>query len=91
MRNLIALGLTLVFSLLVILNVRQAYLYQEEVALIEDLEVSQQEKYEENRRIRTGIAILESPERLEALADDILGLEKARPDQTVQVLKKERD
>lgn len=82
--------LVLILCFLVILNVRQSYLYQEEVALARELEVQQQEKYEENRRIRTGVAILESPERLDTLAQDILGLEKARPDQTVQILKKER-
>ena len=91
MKKSVALVMTLILSLLVILNVRQAYLFQEEVALIDDLEVKQQEKYEENRRIRTGIAILESPERLEALSGDILGLEKARPDQTVQIIRKESE
>jgi cell division protein FtsL len=82
--------LTLLLSLLILLNVRQAYLYQEEVALIDDLEIQQQDRYEENRKIRTGIAVLESPERLDALAGEILGLEQARPDQVVQIIKKER-
>jgi len=86
----VALLLTFLLSLLILLNVRQAYLYQEEVALIDDLEIQQQERYEENRKIRTGIAVLESPERLDALAGEILGLEQARPDQVVQIIKKER-
>jgi hypothetical protein len=90
MKKIHASGLVIILTFLVILNVRQAYLYQEEVALVDNLEIQQQEKYEENRRIRTGIAILESPERLDALSEDILGLEKARTDQTVQIVKKER-
>ena len=90
MNKTVALLLTFLLSLLILLNVRQAYLYQEEVALIDDLEIQQQERYEENRKIRTGIAVLESPERLDALAGEILGLEQARPDQVVQIIKKER-
>ncbi|MBN2626842.1 MAG: hypothetical protein JXA95_09275 [Spirochaetales bacterium] len=90
MNKAVALLLTFLLSLLILLNVRQAYLYQEEVALIDDLEIQQQERYEENRKIRTGIAVLESPERLDALAGEILGLEQARPDQVVQIIKKER-
>jgi hypothetical protein len=90
MKKIHASGLVIILTFLVILNVRQAYLYQEEVALVDNLEIQQQEKYEENRRIRTGIAILESPERLDALSEGILGLEKARTDQTVQIVKKER-
>jgi len=88
--RLVALVLTLLLSFLVLMNVRQAYLYQEEISRIDTLEKQQQEKYEENRKIRTGIAVLESPERLDALAGEILGLEEARPDQVVQIMKKER-
>lgn len=90
MNRLVALVLTLLLSFLVLMNVRQAYLYQEEISRIDTLEKQQQEKYEENRKIRTGIAVLESPERLDALAGEILGLEEARPDQVVQIMKKER-
>ncbi|MDC7220182.1 MAG: hypothetical protein PQJ59_09590 [Spirochaetales bacterium] len=90
MRSWKAFVMVSLLSALVILNVRQAYLYQEEVALVEELEELQKEKYEENRRIRTGIAILESPERIDALAEDVLGLEKARPDQVTQIVRKER-
>jgi hypothetical protein len=85
-RKLTAPAMIVFLCLLVILNVRQAFLYQEELVMIESLERQQQQKFEENRKIRTGIAILESPQRLDSLADQELGLDKALPGQTVLIL-----
>lgn len=79
----------IVLSLLIILTVRQSYLYQEELVLIEELEVLQQSRLEENRKVRAGIAVLESPERIDRLAQETLGLEKATPSQTTLILRGE--
>ena len=86
MRHITAAFMVILISILVFINVRQAYLYQEELSVIEELEKQQQIKFEENRKIRTGIAILESPQRLDSLSEQELGLDKARPDQTVLII-----
>lgn len=91
MKKIIPSLMVLFLSLLVFLNVRQAFLFQEEVALLEELEREQKRVFEENRKIRTGIAILESPQRLDILAEETLGLDKARPDQTTLILPLGRD
>ena len=65
---------------LIFLNVWQSFRYtrvREEIARLEAL---QKEWREANRRLIAGIAVYESPGRINALAEEELELEKAEPE-----------
>jgi cell division protein FtsL len=49
------------------------------------LERSQQEWVENNKRLIAGVALLSSPDRIEYIARDELGMEKKRPEEVLQI------
>jgi cell division protein FtsL len=52
---------------------------------IRQLEKSQKEWIENNKRLIAGITVLSSPERIEHIARDELGMEKKQPEEVLQV------
>jgi hypothetical protein len=71
--------------LLLGLNVAQAYRYTALKSRIEGLETEQKAWVENNKRLLTAIQALEAPERVEKLAQDSLGLEKAKTQDILRV------
>ena len=49
------------------------------------LEKSQQEWIENNKRLIAGISLLSSPDRIEHIARDELGMEKKRPEEVLLI------
>jgi cell division protein FtsL len=49
------------------------------------LENSQKEWVENNKRLIAGILLLSSPDRIEHIARDELGMEKKRPEEVLQI------
>ena len=49
------------------------------------LEKSQEEWVENNKRLIAGIALLSSPDRIEHIARDQLGLQKKQPEEVLQI------
>jgi cell division protein FtsL len=56
-------------------NVWQSYRYTSVERETERMQARQMELFEENKRLIAGIALLESPDRIERLAQEQLGLE----------------
>ncbi|MDR1507166.1 MAG: cell division protein FtsL [Treponema sp.] len=52
---------------------------------LERLEKSQQEWAENNKRLIAGISLLSSPDRIEHIARDELGMEKKRPEDVLLI------
>ncbi|MDR2768787.1 MAG: cell division protein FtsL [Treponema sp.] len=52
---------------------------------LEKLETTQEEWVENNKRLIAGIAVLSSPDRIEHIALDELGLEKKTPEEVLQI------
>jgi cell division protein FtsL len=52
---------------------------------LERLENNQREWVENNKRLIAGILLLSSPDRIEHIARDELGMEKKRPEDVLQV------
>jgi cell division protein FtsL len=67
------------------LNVAQAYRYTALKAELQSLEAQQLEWVENNKRLITAISALESPERIEKIANEALGLKKAATEDTLRV------
>ena len=84
-KRIFALFLFLTFPLFTFLNVWQSYRYNKQQSEIAALERKQQEWLEQNKRIITGIEVLSSPERIENLAQNELGLRQPEPDRIIQI------
>jgi cell division protein FtsL len=67
------------------LNVWQSNRYANLKEEIDRLEQAQADWVESNKRLIAGIAVLSSPERIEHIARDELGLRKIRPEDVLQV------
>ncbi|MDA3849899.1 MAG: hypothetical protein PF447_01365 [Spirochaetaceae bacterium] len=62
---------------LLFLNVWQSYRYGETLRVLRIMEDQQLDWVERNRRVLAAIAMLDTPERLDSLAQDELGLHQA--------------
>lgn len=67
------------------LNVAQAYRYTALKAELTALETEQREWMENNKRLIAAISALESPQRIEKMADGTLGLKKAKTEDILRV------
>jgi cell division protein FtsL len=67
------------------LNVAQAYRYTALKAELTALEAEQREWVENNKRLITAISALESPQRIEKVANETLGLKKAKTEDILRV------
>jgi len=76
MRILVPAFLVVLLSL-IFLNVWQSYRYEESLQVMRAMELRQEEWVEKNRRAMAAESLLESPSRLDALAEEELGLQKA--------------
>lgn len=79
------LAVALSVPVLLGLNVLQAYRYTALETELSELEDRQREWMENNKRLITAISALESPERIEKMATEILGLEKAGTEDILRV------
>ncbi|HEQ71205.1 MAG TPA: cell division protein FtsL [Spirochaetia bacterium] len=72
-----------VFFFLQVLTVYQYRSLEREVRLLED---QQKEWFEMNKKLIAGISVLRTPERIEKIARDELGLEKINSDQVKRLI-----
>jgi cell division protein FtsL len=75
----------LAFIALFFLNTWQGYRYQELEQEVENLELEQKDWLEKNKKVIAALAVLSSPERVEALAVDKLGLKPLKPEDVIKV------
>jgi cell division protein FtsL len=86
MRRFIALYfLALTLPLFLGISVRQARKYAALQREVRGLEVIQEEWIESNKRLIAGIALYSSPNRIEHIAAEELGLTKKQPEEIVQI------
>ncbi|MDR1930706.1 MAG: septum formation initiator family protein [Treponema sp.] len=78
---LLVLSIPVLFGAAVMQSARYADLERE----LQNYEKIQQEWVENNKRLIAGIAVLSSPDRIEDIARDELGLEKKRPEEVLQI------
>lgn len=84
-RIMVALALLSV-PVLMMLQVLQGYRYAVAVEQMDSLEVVQQDRLEENKRVLAGIAVYDAPTRIYQVAEESLGLMKAEPQDVLQVI-----
>jgi len=75
----------LAFIVLFFLNTWQGYRYQELEQEVENLELEQKDWLEKNKKVIAALAVLSSPERVEALAVEKLGLKRLKPEDVIKV------
>jgi cell division protein FtsL len=75
----------LVFIALFFLNTWQGYRYQELGREVDNLELEQKDWLEKNKKVIAALAVLSSPERIEALAVDKLGLKPLKPEDVIKL------
>lgn len=85
MKKSILAALFLSLPVLSFLTVWQGYRYQRLQKEVAAMEVQQQRYFEENKRSVMGIEYLRSPERVERLAQEELGLVSLTPDKILHV------
>jgi cell division protein FtsL len=71
---------------LVFLNVWEVFRFEELKSTVQSLEAEQKEWLEKNKRMITGIAVLNSPARIEMLAKEELELEKPDIGDIIRIL-----
>jgi len=86
MKRKIALLLLCTVPALVFLNVWEVFRFEELKSTVQSLEAEQKEWLEKNKRMITGIAVLNSPARIDKLARDELKLEKTGVGNTIRIL-----
>jgi hypothetical protein len=77
--------MALAFIALFFLNTWQGYRYQELEQDVGNLEVEQKDWLEKNKKVIAALAVLSSPERVEALAVDKLGLKPLKAEDVIKV------
>lgn len=85
MRRYIALACIIVLPIALFLNVWQSFRYESLEREVTELEQTQRDMVEENKRLIAGIAVLRSPKRIRSLAETELDLEQGFPARTVYV------
>ena len=86
MRKRIILLLLCTIPALVFLNVWEVFRFEELKSAVQSLESEQKEWLEKNKRMITGIAVLNSPARIEMLAEEELELEKPDIGDIIRIL-----
>lgn len=86
MKKKIALVLLCTVPALVFLNVWEVFRFEELKSTVRALEAEQKEWLEKNKRMITGIAVLNSPARIDMLAQEELKLEKTGVGDTIRIL-----
>lgn len=81
----VTLSVLLLLVSLLFLNVWQSYRYEESLRVLRVMEQEQQEWVEKTRRIMAAEALLASPDRLDQLAQDELGMEQAQPEDMLHI------
>jgi cell division protein FtsL len=77
--------IALTFVALFFLNTWQGYRYQELEQEVGNLELEQKDWLEKNKKVIAALAVLSSPERVEALAVDKLGLKPLTAEDVIKV------
>jgi cell division protein FtsL len=77
----LVLSIPLILALVIAQSARYADLERE----LLNYEKTQQEWVENNKRLIAGVALLSSPDRIEHIARDELGLEKKQPEEVLQI------
>ena len=90
MKRWIVLILVIVIPAAAFLNVWQVFRYKQLENEIVRFEDRQQELLEKNRRLIAGMSVLQSPQRLDQLAEMELGLQKIEPGKLIRILRMER-
>lgn len=75
--------------LMLFVNAWQAYRYQQEEKAVRYYEECQQELLEKNKKIVARISVLSSPERIEKLAKEELGLRQYKAEDILRIKKDE--
>jgi cell division protein FtsL len=86
MKKRIILLLLCTIPALVFLNVWEVFRFEELKSTVQSLEEEQEEWLEKNKRMITGIAVLNSPARIEMLAEEELELEKTGVGDIIRIL-----
>ncbi|MFO8064367.1 MAG: cell division protein FtsL [Spirochaetota bacterium] len=85
MRRYIAYACVIVLPVALFFNVWQSFRYEMLDQDVSQLEEEQREIVEENKRLIAGIAVLRSPARIQAVAEEELELEREFPAPTVYI------
>lgn len=78
---LFALGIPVFLGMAVAQSDRYARIASE----VDALKASQREYLESNKRLIAGLAVLGSSDRVESIAREVLGMEKIKPEDVLQV------
>jgi cell division protein FtsL len=84
-RRLLLYGIVFTIPLFLGLVTWQSARYAELEGELRRLEAAQEEWVESNKRLIAGIALLSSPERIEHIAKNDLGLTKKSPEEVLQI------
>lgn len=85
MKRWVVVFMVLSVPLFISMNVWQSLRYDQMQNDLVVLEEQQRERLEEHRKLMVGAALLDSPERIDRLAEEYLGLQKAQPEDIVQI------
>jgi cell division protein FtsL len=78
---LLVLSIPAFLGMAIVQSARYADLERE----LQSYEKTQQEWVENNKRLIAGIAVLSSPDRIEHIAEEELGLQKKQPEEVLQI------
>ena len=81
MKRAVCIGIIITIPVLVFLNVFQTFRYYSVEKDISSLEHEQKEWIEKNKRVVSGIAVLNSPIRIEKIAKEEFKLKRVRAEQ----------
>ena len=84
-KRLIVAALVLFIPALLFISVWQSYRYDMLNREVVELELTQKEIFEKNKKIVMGIEFLKSPFRINKIADEDLELEKISPDRMLRI------
>ena len=84
-KRLIIAALVLIIPALLFVSVWQSYRYDMLNREVVELELTQKEIFEKNKKIVMGIEFLKSPFRINKIADEDLELEKISPDRMLRI------
>ncbi len=91
MRKYLMFFMAFTVPLFIFLNIWQVFCYESLEDSVVSLEKEQDRWIEKNKRIVTSLSILSSPERIERLAVDKLGLRKKEPGSRIYIYSSEND
>jgi len=86
MKKMIIIILTIIVPLMFFLEIWGVFYVQRVTDNIGKLETTQNEWLDKNKKLIAAIAVYSSPERVEKLAKDELGLMKISPDKILKII-----